>query len=227
MKKRIWIMIGAAAVLIAAGIAVFVLTRPSCDDSDVPTPAGVEELAVKPIIYLYPEEDTEVTVTLGRPEHITCAYPAYGDGWTVTAHPDGTLTDRKTGRNLYALYWEGTRDSASGMTGEGFVVKGSDSAAFLEEKLAILGLNEREAEEFIVYWLPLMEANEYNYIRFETAEEIEDNMPLSLSVQPDTVIRVRMEFKAVDGDFRVTEQSLETPQRTGFTVVEWGGTELD
>ena len=63
--------------------------------------------------------------------------------------------------------------------------------------------------------------------RFETAEEIEDNMPLSLSVQPDTVIRVRMEFKAVDGDFRVTEQSLETPQRTGFTVVEWGGTELD
>ncbi len=100
-------------------------------------------------------------------------------------------------------------------------------AAFLEEKLSILGLNEREAEEFIVFWLPRLEANEYNYIRFETAEEIEDNMPLSLSVQPDTVIRVRMEFKAVDGDFRVTEQTLETPQRTGFTVVEWGGTELD
>ena len=35
---------------------------------------------------------------------------------------------------------------------EGFVVKGEDSAAFLEEKLEILGLNYKEAEEFIIYW---------------------------------------------------------------------------
>ena len=220
MKKRTWIILGAIAALLIAGIIVFFSMNRECD--------GPEEEwnEMKPIIYLYPEEETEVTVTLGEPQNITCAYPAYGDGWTVVARPDGTLTDLKTGRNLYALYWEGTR-AAYGHTDEGFVVRGEDSAAFLEEKLSILGLNEREAEEFIVFWLPRLEANEYNYIRFETAEEIEDNMPLSLSVQPDTVIRVRMQFKAVDGDFRVTEQSLETPQRTGFTVVEWGGTELD
>ena len=50
----------------------------------------------------------------------------------------------------------------------------SDVIKFLEEKLGILGLTEREAEEFIVYWLPLMEKNKYNYIRFETLEEINE-----------------------------------------------------
>lgn len=30
-----------------------------------------------------------------------------------------------------------------------------------EEKLEILGLNYKETEEFIVYWLPKLEQNEY------------------------------------------------------------------
>ena len=93
----------------------------------------------------------------------------------------------------------------------------------MEDKLAILGLNEREAEEFIVYWLPRLEANKYNLIYLETKEEIEEEMPLEFSTQPDTVIRVRMEFKPVDKDFPVKEQKLETVRRTGFTVAEWGG----
>ena len=48
----------------------------------------------------------------------------------------------------------------------------NDSNFTKEEKLAILGLNEREAEEFIIYWLPKLESNKYNYIRFATEEEI-------------------------------------------------------
>ena len=42
---------------------------------------------------------------------------------------------------------------------EGFCVKGEDTAAFLEDALSKLGLNRKEANEFIVYWLPLMEQN--------------------------------------------------------------------
>lgn len=30
---------------------------------------------MKPIIYLYPQETTEITVKLGNPEKITCSYP--------------------------------------------------------------------------------------------------------------------------------------------------------
>ena len=52
------------------------------------------------------------------------------------------------------------------MTSDGFVVRGADAAEFLVEKLAILGLNARESEEFIIYWLPKLQGNEYNYIRY-------------------------------------------------------------
>ena len=109
---------------------------------------------------------------------------------------------------------------------EGFVVKGNQTIQFLEEKLAVLGLNERESEEFIVYWLPKLQKNEYNYIRFATLEEINNNMPLELSIEPDTLIRVLMQYKPLDKYMEVKEQELVTPDRNGFTVVEWGGTEI-
>ena len=112
------------------------------------------------------------------------------------------------------------------MQEEGFVVKGVDTIKFLEEKLEILGLKEKESEEFIIYWLPQMEKNKYNYIRFEKIDEINKEMPLNISKKPDSVIRIMMNFKALDKKVDIKEQKLENPKREGFTVVEWGGTEI-
>ena len=179
----------------------------------------------KPIIYLYPQAETEVTVKVGNPQNLTHTYPKYKNEWKVLAKPNGDLKDIKTGRNLYALYWEGINTVEPNMT-EGFIVKGEDTIKFLEEKLEVLGLNEREAEEFIVYWLPKLESNKYNFIRFQTEEEINNNMPLEITPKPDTVIRIVMEFKRLEEPIQIQEQKLITPQRTGFTVVEWGGTEI-
>lgn len=179
----------------------------------------------KPIIYLYPEKETEVTVELGNPELITCSYPTYKQGWNVIAQPDGTLIDTETGRKLYSLYWEGKETASYDLT-KGFCVRREDTAKFLEEKLELLGLNYKEIEEFIIYWLPKLEENEYNYIRFATMEEINEYMPLKFSVEPDTLIRVLMQYKALDEYIELEEQMLETPERTGFVAVEWGGSEL-
>lgn len=180
----------------------------------------------KPVIYLYPKESVELSVKLGKPENITCSYPKYNDGWNVIASPDGNLTDLHTGRNLYSLYWEGLQTYNSKVQKDGFVVKGEEVAKFLEEKLSVLGLNEKEAEEFIIYWLPKLEANKYNYIRFATMEEINVNMPLEINPKPDTIIRVLMTFKGLDDPIEVQEQELVSPERKGFVTVEWGGTEL-
>ena len=179
----------------------------------------------KPIIYIYPEQETQITVKVGKPENLTHTYPKYENGWEVTAKPNGDLLDCKTGRNLYALYWEGINTIEPNME-EGFVVKGENTIEFLEEKLEILGLNEREANEFIIYWLPKLESNKYNFIRFQTEEEISSNMPLEITPKPDTIIRVVMEYKALEESIEVKEQKLEKPERTGYTVVEWGGTEI-
>lgn len=180
----------------------------------------------KPIIYLYPTEDLEVSVKLLKDKNLTCSYPKYKDEWKVLAQTNGNLKDLATNRQLYSLYYESKNDVEFKVENDGFVVKGEDTIKFLEEKLAILGLTEREAEEFIVYWLPKLEANKYNYVRFATLEEINENMPLEISPTPDTLIRVLMTFKELEKPIEVQEQKLETIDRTGFIAVEWGGTEI-
>ena len=177
----------------------------------------------KPIIYIYPEKEMDVTVKLGNENILTTTYPKYNNGWTVKASPDGTL--KYNGKNYYGLYWEGKNQKVD-IKNDGFIVKGSDTSKFLEEKLSILGLNEREANEFIIYWLPKMEHNKYNYIRFATKEEIDSYMPLEITPKPDSVIRIIMDFKALDEKIDIQEQKLTTPQRNGYTVVEWGGREI-
>lgn len=182
------------------------------------------DVSYKPLIYLYPEEEMEITVQLGNKDKLTTTYPKYQNSWTVLAQSNGSLKDLNTNRTYYGLYWEGMNTETKGIREEGFVVKGEDTITFLEEKLKVLGLTEREANEFIIYWLPKMEHNEYNYIYFETMEEIEENMPLIISPKPDSIIRINMEYKKLDSKIEVKEQKLVTPKRAGFTVVEWGGT---
>ena len=182
--------------------------------------------ALKPIIYLYPTEETQVNVQLGNKERITCSYPKYTTGWNVIAQPNGDLKDIDTNKSLYSLYYESNNVVEFKVEKDGFIVKGEDSAEFLEEKLKILRLTDREAEEFIIYWLPKLEANKYNYIRFATREEIDANMPLTITPEPDTTIRILMEYKGLENTIEVEEQSLETPERKGFVAVEWGGTEI-
>jgi len=187
----------------------------------------------KPIIYLYPEEKESVNIWLGNPEQLTHTYPKYDEraGWNVTAEPNGNLLYGD--KNLYALYWEGKSRFDNKIQDDGFIVKGEKTIEFLEEKLSILGLNEREAEEFIVYWLPQMEDNKYNYIRFETSNEIEENMPLNISPKPDTTIRIMMDWCEINSEseanrlsHNIKEQELTTPERAGFVAVEWGGSRI-
>ena len=175
----------------------------------------------KPIIYLYPTEETQVNIKLWTPKNLSHTYPKYNwEKWrNVIAQPNWDLEDMDTWRKLYALYREWKSDIPTNFD-EWFVVAWKDIISFLEEKLAILWLNERESEEFIVYWLPQMEGNEYNLIRFETIEEQDENMPLNITPKPDTVIRVMMDWKSIDEPVDIPEQQLITPERTWFTVVE-------
>lgn len=179
----------------------------------------------KPMLYVYPKEDMDLTIKLKNDNLITYSYPKYNNEWNIRATVDGNIYDYETGRNYYALFWEGIDNNIYDMN-EGFIVAGKDTVKFLEEKLSILGLNDKEINEFIVYWLPKMEDNKYNYIRFRTEGEINAYMPIEFSSNPDTLIRVYMDFKVLDKKVNIKEQKLTSVSREGFTVVEWGGREL-
>ena len=177
----------------------------------------------KPVIYLYPETETRVTVKLDLSGELTCAYPAYDGGWTVTAAPDGTLTDEH-GQTYNYLYWEGEGTEAYDFS-KGFCVAGSDTAAFLEDALDRLGLTRREANEFLVYWLPRMQDNSYNLIAFQQ-EAYTESAKLTVSPRPDSVLRVFMAWKPLARPVDVPAQILPGFERRGFTLVEWGGAEV-
>ena len=182
-------------------------------------------VSYKPLIYLYPTKKLNVEVKLGKSELLTTTYPKYVDSWKVVANPNGDLVD-SNGRHYYGLYWEGINNIKEDFS-TGFVVKGEDTIKFLEEKLAILGLNEKEANEFIIYWLPKLESNKYNFIHFIDIDTINNEMPLEINPNPDTIIRVLMAYKPLDEYMSVKEQQLVSVNRKGFTVVEWGGTKID
>lgn len=184
-------------------------------------------VAYKPIIYIYPNQEQNVKVTLGSSDKLLVSYPVYNNGWNVLAKKDGTLIDNKTNRELYSLYYESENNINFKIENEGFVISKEEIIPFLEEKLETLGLNPREQEEFIIYWLPILQKNNYTYIRFATNEEINNNMSLQVEPAPDTMIRVLMTFKGLEEKIDIKEQPLQKVTRNGYTVVEWGATIIE
>ncbi|MBQ7123727.1 MAG: hypothetical protein IJO01_03845 [Oscillospiraceae bacterium] len=178
----------------------------------------------KPVIYLYPEKETLVSVNLDFDGKLTYTYPAINNGWRVLAKPDGTLTNLADGSTHYYLFWEGTA-RPKWTYEKGFVVKGSETEKFLRENLAKMGLTPREYNDFITYWVPKMQENKYNLISFSGAEYSEI-AKLTVDPKPDSVIRIHMMWKAHDEPIEIEPQVLPTYERKGFTLVEWGGTEL-
>jgi hypothetical protein len=195
-----------------------------------PDEANVYYAVDKPVIYLYPEEEMNITVGLDIQGDLTCTYPLYDPnfGWNVSATPGSVITDLTTGRNYDYLFYECRCDIPDPFA-QSVCVRGEDTAAFLEQYLEAAGLNYSEINDFITYWLPKMESNPYNLIAFPT-ESYSEIAELNVSPAPDSVIRVYMVFSPLDEEAEIPEdQQLQlptTPERTGFTLVEWGGSEI-
>jgi hypothetical protein len=176
----------------------------------------------KPVIYLYPEKTTDVSVQVAPTGGFTLTEPAYNNGWKVKATPDSELYNYADKQTYPYLFWEGHGYNYQ-MPNTGFVVKKEDVQKFLVEKLVKLGLIKKEYDEFIDFWLPKMQTKPYYFITFVPQDEFDKIAPLSVNPKPDKIIRVFMDFQGLDNFVRVPAQKIITPERIGFTVVEWGG----
>ena len=174
----------------------------------------------KPVIYLYPEKEQEVNVKLDLDGKFTFTYPEYNNGWNVTAKPDGTIIP--DGKEYSYLFWEGLMPTFKPDFKEGFVIKGSESAEFLRETLSQMGLTPKEYNEFIVYWAPKLQENEYNKIYF-AEDDYTDKAKLEINPKPDSILRVFMVYEKADENTVLPKQEIKPFERKGFTVVEWGG----
>lgn len=181
--------------------------------------AGLAECG-KPVIYLYPTKDTQVSVKVGA--DITKSEPEYGDGWTnVLATPSGRLT--VDGKSYNSLFWEGLGHGIYPNINQGVIVKKEDLKSTMENHLSQLGLNAKESADFMDFWWPKMPATLYTRLTWFGTKQMNQLAPLSVSPKPDTTIRIFLDFEGLNSPINIQPQKLSSIPRKGFTLVEWGG----
>ncbi len=176
----------------------------------------------KPVIYLYPEQPTDVHVKLPDFINVTVSEPTYPNaGWHVRATPEGTLTLSSDQSTWNSLFWEGTGVNYP-VPETGFVVKQQEVVPFLKRTLAKYGLNAQETKDFMDFWVPEMQGAPYYQISFLT-DRWDAAAPLAVYPSPQTRIRLFMDWKKLAKPVSIPEPTIVTPARKGYTLVEWGG----
>ncbi len=185
-----------------------------CVNNDFPHfPPGVK----KPAIYLYPLIDSKIQVKVNINGKITQDIPDYNNGWNVFATKEGIIN------NEYDyLFYEAELNKLE-LPHDGWIVKYSDLESWFDNNLPKFGLNEKETRQFKEYWLNELPESSYYEIKMLDDKFLKQNMNLDIIPIPDTLIRIEFYFKPTDSIKEINEPVIVTPNREGFTVVEWGG----
>ncbi len=177
----------------------------------------------KPAIYLYPENDLLVHVRLNPLGKILLTIPDYPSfGWSVKATPLGDIYAGYS-RHDYLYYEADIPDYLIKLPKEGFVVGYDSLDSFLPDLVTRLGLNEKEKKQFIDYWLKVLPESPYYQIKIVGQDLLTNISPLYINPSPDSTIRVTLHFTPLENKISLKEPVIITPERKGFTVVEWGG----
>lgn len=187
----------------------------------------------KPVVYLYPEQEEDISVQLSPVGDLTFTYPRYENGWDVSVKPNGLMTDNN-GRDYPYLFWEAEQKQLSYKISnnemEGFVIRKDDVIDFLENQLSLIGLNDTEATDFITFWGPILQKKEYALVQFLLDEEYDQKVGLIETVpEMQSVKRVYMlctGFTSLDEIPKVVSQTFKPFERKGGVLVEWGGSEI-
>ncbi|MFT5859980.1 MAG: hypothetical protein ACI865_002088 [Flavobacteriaceae bacterium] len=184
----------------------------------------------KPVIYLYPEEKTEVTVKVAPKGEMTFTYPTYTDGWKCIAEPNGDIT--LDGKKYNYLFWESEQNFGETLVdaSSGFIVSGANITEFLDSKLSSIGFTGEERADFVTFWAPLMVHHDELFIHFMVNDQCNAFAELEIEPVPHHIARLYILWSPLPNDFNRTslkEQKLPLVIRKGFTVLEWGGAEID
>lgn len=176
-------------------------------------PPGID----KPAVYLYPEKKMNVKVLVDINGFITKSIPTYGIGYDVIAEPNGLID----GKYNY-LFYEAQLQEIN-LPENGWIVGKDNLENWFNINLVKLGLNQKEIDQFKEYWIPRLSESDLYEIKLIKNDFLVENMNLIIKPEPDTLIRTIFYFKPISEKVEMEEPTIITPQRTGFTVVEWGG----
>jgi hypothetical protein len=172
----------------------------------------------KPNLYIYPEDEINLTVTLNFPNGggIIESIPEYGTGWNVNVQPSGLID------NQYEYLFYEAQIPQLLQRGFGWKVSGIKLESFFTNNLTLLRFSQKEIKDFADYWIPLLDLNKEYVIYPQFNEQLKDIIQINTSLVPHNLIRVWYvidEFKA-NVEFEVPV--IPNFQRQGFVILEWG-----
>lgn len=185
----------------------------------------------KPVVYLYSEKDLTAEVTVNFKGELSFTYPPYEDKWIVQLKDNQLYCDNKP---YPYLFWEGEMDSLDFVYENNslpaFIVESTEVVDFMDESLSQMGLNDQEKTDFITFWAPQMLNEPYQLIQFLPQKELNEQLgELEVVPEPDHLFRLFMVYQSFDAypaHLHVVPQEFEKFDREGFSVLEWGGSEL-
>lgn len=188
----------------------------------------------KPVIYLYPQKEIDVTVKLQQKGELTFTYPQYKDEWKLTVDSSGKMVEKGDSRTYPYLFWEGKQKGLYFQDNKGEIygdkVSRDNVVSYLENKLHALGLNENESADFITFWGPRMVKYENMLVQFVVDDQYGEIISeMEISPKPDAMRRVYMLFSELKNadNYRVAKPiEIHEFVRKGFTAIEWGGSEV-
>ncbi|MBI5614265.1 hypothetical protein HY947_05045 [Candidatus Gottesmanbacteria bacterium] len=177
----------------------------------------------KPAIYLYPKYTMPVNVTIHPQGIVFNTDELYNPdifGWKIIAKPNGTITQENETRD--SLYYEAMIKPK--IPDRGYIVSQSHLMKSLSDYSLRLGLSQNENQAFLAFWKPKIPSAPFYQLSHLSRKEINSLYPLSMSPEPDTLIRVEIYIKPLAQYSHIEPPIFEqVPLRHGFAAVEWGG----
>lgn len=191
----------------------------SCDPDDDDNGCDTCNMVYKPNIYIYPNEQIQLTVKLDFPMggKIVTSIPEYGTGWNISVDTNGLID------NTYSyLFYESTQPDIW-QRNSGWIIKKIDLETFFRDNMTNYGFYGQEIDDFIDYWIPRLDNYPYFSICPQTADLIDDVIELSFSKQPDNVLRLFYVIRAYDVlPEKLVEPTINSYKREGYFITEWG-----
>jgi hypothetical protein len=172
----------------------------------------------KPNIYIYPTEPIDLNIQISFPNggQIIKSIPAYNGNWEINVQPSGLIN------NQYEYLFYEARIPHLLQKEFGWIINGTDLSSFFMKNLDSLKFSTKEIEDFVEYWIPLLDENK-NYIIYPQFNDILDEVvQLKFSTTPDYVIRVFYLLQEERGGEVINIPGMPSTTRNGFTVMEWG-----
>ena len=210
-------------------ILVFIFTFMNCeigsdvtgnnkpDTTDTSTPPNAEFM--KPNIYIYPVNKIELDVSIRFPNggSITASVPDYKGGWHIIVDSTGLINNK-----YRFLFYESDVPNLCQYE-KGWIVNGKSLAAFFNKNLQETGFLHDEINDFIDYWIPLIDSAPSYAIYPQYSKELEKMIQIRFSKMPDNILRLSYVIKKImNPELNIPEPTIPQFKRKGFTVTEWG-----